>query len=95
MCPSSDRRISSSNQSPCHLELKEEFGDETLVGVGSVLNIDLDRQCAESGAKFIVTPGLNFEVIEYCKREDILVCAGALTPSEINLRGLVRGCRRC
>lgn len=54
-----------------------------LVGAGTVLNID-QAQCAfAAGAKFIVSPGLNPKVVEYCVNHDIPVCPGICTPSEI------------
>ncbi len=54
-----------------------------LVGAGTVLNPDTASACMEGGAQFIVSPSLNLKTIEICRRHDIAVIPGALTPTEI------------
>ena len=41
------------------------------------------RACRDAGAEFLVSPALNLETIEFAAKEDILIMAGALTPTEI------------
>lgn len=59
------------------------YGSEALVGAGTVLDGATARACIGAGARFIVSPALNFETIEVCGREGIAVMPGALTPTEV------------
>ena len=54
-----------------------------LVGAGTVLSRDKVRQAIQAGAQFIVTPGFNEYVVEYCLQENIPVFPGVCTPTEI------------
>ncbi len=54
-----------------------------LLGAGTVLTIEQAQAAVEAGAKFIVSPGLNRKVVEYCLGNDIPITPGVLTPSEI------------
>ena len=64
-------------------ETRKEFGDEVLIGAGTVTNNETLICALDSGAQFIVSPILNFAVIHYCLEKDIAVFPGALTPSEV------------
>ena len=55
------------------------------VGAGTVLSIDQVDRAVEAGAKFIVSPGTNPEVVKYCVKNDIPVTPGIVTPTEIEL----------
>ena len=63
--------------------LAKRFGDEVMVGAGTVLDADTARACMLAGAQFIVSPSLNLETIEICRRYSIAVMPGALTPTEV------------
>lgn len=63
--------------------LTEESGDTTLIGAGTVLDAQTARKCVQAGARFIVSPALDFKTIEACKEMGIAIMAGALTPTEI------------
>jgi 2-dehydro-3-deoxyphosphogluconate aldolase / (4S)-4-hydroxy-2-oxoglutarate aldolase len=56
---------------------------EILVGAGTVLNADAARRCLDAGAQFLVSPGLNLKTVEYAQRQNVLMIAGALTPTEV------------
>jgi 2-dehydro-3-deoxyphosphogluconate aldolase/(4S)-4-hydroxy-2-oxoglutarate aldolase len=56
---------------------------DLLLGAGTVLTIDQVKNAIDSGAKFIVSPGLNPKVVEYCVDNEILIIPGIATPSEI------------
>jgi len=56
---------------------------ELLVGAGTVLNKKMARECAEAGAQFLVTPGFNKHAVAMAKKLDLLIMAGALTPTEV------------
>lgn len=64
-------------------DLCGEFGDNVLIGAGTVMDLETARECIFSGAKFIISPALNFETIDYCNDVGIVVMPGALTPTEI------------
>lgn len=59
-------------------------GGNLLVGAGTVLNRHELFDALEAGAKFIVTPTIIDEVIEYCYLNSVPVFPGALTPTEIH-----------
>ena len=63
--------------------LTKNFGDEAIVGAGTVLDAKTASACIDAGAKFIVSPALNLEAIAFCREHDIAVMPGALTPTEI------------
>jgi len=52
-------------------------------GAGTVLSIAQVDQALEAGADFIVTPGMNPKVVEYCLKKNIPVLPGCVTPTEI------------
>ena len=64
-------------------ELSKRFGDQVLVGAGTVLDPEAAAQCIEAGAQFVVSPALNLQTIERCRREGIAILPGALTPTEV------------
>ncbi len=56
---------------------------DMLVGAGTVLTIEDAEAAREAGAKFIVAPGFNRKIAEYCIRYQIPYIPGIATPSEI------------
>jgi 2-dehydro-3-deoxyphosphogluconate aldolase/(4S)-4-hydroxy-2-oxoglutarate aldolase len=64
-------------------DLTRRFGDEVLIGAGTVLDADSARQCIDAGACFVVSPSLDVPTIEACRRLDVAVFPGAMTPTEI------------
>jgi 2-dehydro-3-deoxyphosphogluconate aldolase/(4S)-4-hydroxy-2-oxoglutarate aldolase len=54
-----------------------------LFGLGTVLDAETARAGILAGAKFVVTPGVRFDVIETCKRYSVPIFCGALTPTEV------------
>ena len=64
-------------------KVSQRYGAEALVGAGTVLDGETARECIQAGAQFIVSPALNPETIEACKRHDVAVLPGALTPTEV------------
>jgi 2-dehydro-3-deoxyphosphogluconate aldolase/(4S)-4-hydroxy-2-oxoglutarate aldolase len=61
----------------------EEFGDEVLLGAGTVLDPETARAAILAGAKYIISPTLNPRMIELCRRYGVIVVPGALTPTEV------------
>lgn len=64
-------------------EASAHFGDEVLLGAGTVLDPETARAAILAGAQFIVTPSVNLATIAMCKRYGKLIVAGAMTPTEI------------
>lgn len=56
---------------------------EVLLGAGTVLNLEQCKQVLEAGAKFIVTPGYDEEIVSYCVENNIPITPGCVTPTEI------------
>ena len=56
---------------------------EMLVGAGTVVNLEQCKLAVECGAKFIVSPGYDEEVVSWCCDNGIAVCPGCVTPTEI------------
>jgi 2-dehydro-3-deoxyphosphogluconate aldolase/(4S)-4-hydroxy-2-oxoglutarate aldolase len=64
-------------------EVNQKFGKEVLLGAGTILDPETARIAFLNGAKFLVTPSLNLEVIKMSNRYSAVVIPGALTPTEI------------
>ena len=62
--------------------MSREFPD-MLVGAGTVLTTEQVDRAVNAGAKFIVSPGLNPKVVQYCIDKCIPVTPGTQTPSEM------------
>jgi 2-dehydro-3-deoxyphosphogluconate aldolase/(4S)-4-hydroxy-2-oxoglutarate aldolase len=56
---------------------------KSLVGAGTVLNKKMAEKCADAGAQFLVTPGFTKPVVTAARKMDLVVMAGALTPTEV------------
>jgi 2-dehydro-3-deoxyphosphogluconate aldolase/(4S)-4-hydroxy-2-oxoglutarate aldolase len=56
---------------------------DVIVGAGTVLDIETARLCLKAGAKFLTSPGLDLEIVEFARNEKVLMMAGALTPTEV------------
>ena len=64
---------------------------EIIVGAGTVLSVDQADKAISAGARFIVSPGFNQKVVDWCLQNEIPVTPGVLTPTEIDMaldRGL-------
>lgn len=62
--------------------VSEAFGDEAVVGVGTVLDAETARLAQRAGAEFVVCPTLEEAVIETCNRYGTPVAPGVFTPTE-------------
>jgi len=56
---------------------------DMLVGAGTVLTLEQCKRAVNAGAKFIVSPGFDEEVVRWCVENDIDVLPGCVTPTEI------------
>ena len=65
------------------IKLVSEQCPEMLVGAGTVVNVDQAKAVVEAGAKFIVSPGFDAELVQWCLDHDVTVAPGCVTPTEI------------
>jgi 2-dehydro-3-deoxyphosphogluconate aldolase / (4S)-4-hydroxy-2-oxoglutarate aldolase len=63
--------------------VSQKYGDKVLLGAGTVLDTETCRAAILAGAEFIVTPGLDVNVIELARRYSKACFPGALTPTEV------------
>ena len=63
---------------------------EMIVGAGTVINVDQLHDAVEAGAKFIVSPGSDADVIREAAKLNVPITPGVVTPSEI-MMGLKLG----
>ena len=65
------------------IRLISETYPDMLVGAGTVLTTEQVDLAVKSGAKFIVSPGFDPEVVDYCFAKNIPILPGCVTPSEV------------
>lgn len=58
---------------------------EIILGAGTVLSVDQAKRAVHAGARFIVSPGFNQDVVEWCLKNDVPVTPGVVTPTEISM----------
>jgi 2-dehydro-3-deoxyphosphogluconate aldolase / (4S)-4-hydroxy-2-oxoglutarate aldolase len=63
-------------------QLAKQYPD-LIVGGGTVLDAEMAKRCLDVGARFLTSPGLVPEVVEFALRNNVVIIPGALTPSEV------------
>lgn len=63
--------------------LCDELGSEMIFGAGTVTTLEMLNLAIEAGAKFIVSPDINEEVIKATVAAGLVSMPGAMTPTEI------------
>jgi 2-dehydro-3-deoxyphosphogluconate aldolase/(4S)-4-hydroxy-2-oxoglutarate aldolase len=56
-----------------------------LLGAGSIITLDQCKEAVDCGASFIVTPGFDPKVVEWCRINGIFISPGCATPTEITM----------
>jgi 2-dehydro-3-deoxyphosphogluconate aldolase/(4S)-4-hydroxy-2-oxoglutarate aldolase len=56
---------------------------ELLVGAGTILDPEEALRSMEAGARFLTSPGLDQDIMQFAKERGVAVIPGALTPSEV------------
>ncbi len=69
--------------------MSREFPD-MLIGAGTVLTTEQADRAMAAGARFIVSPGFDEEVVDHCLEKGYPVLPGTMTPSEV-AKGVKRG----
>jgi 2-dehydro-3-deoxyphosphogluconate aldolase/(4S)-4-hydroxy-2-oxoglutarate aldolase len=69
---------------------------EILVGAGTVFSVPIARKALSLGARFIVSPHLDEQIVAYCARKNVVSIPGVFTPSEIQraIEAARKGSRR-
>lgn len=65
------------------IRIMTQLYPDMLVGAGTVLSTEQTDRAVAAGAKFIVSPGFDPEVVDYCLGKNIPVFPGCITPSEV------------
>lgn len=61
-----------------------EVYPDMVVGAGTVLSVEQVEKAVAAGAKFIVSPGYDEEIVNYCLEKDIPIYPGTVTPSDLS-----------
>lgn len=69
--------------------ITKEYPD-MIVGAGTVINVELAKSAIAAGAKFIVSPGFNPSVVDYCLEHTIPMIPGVSSASQVE-EALMRG----
>ena len=64
--------------------IRKEF-PEMLVGAGTVLTLENAKKAEDAGAAFIVAPGFNPRIVEFCQSRNIPVVPGVNSPTQVEL----------
>jgi 2-dehydro-3-deoxyphosphogluconate aldolase / (4S)-4-hydroxy-2-oxoglutarate aldolase len=62
---------------------KQQEKDRVIFGAGTVTTLALAKKAKFAGAKFLVTPNFNPEVIRFALDHELPIFCGAMTPTEI------------
>lgn len=66
----------------CIHEMAEKCPD-ILVGAGTVVNLEQCKKAVDAGAKFIVSPGYDVAIIEWCLENEVNLIPAGVTPAEL------------
>ena len=72
--------------------LRQQFGDQLIVGAGTVRTAEQLQQTVAAGAQFTVAPNLDLATVDQAHRHDLLHLPGVFTPTEVQT-AFVAGCR--
>ena len=64
-------------------EARKKYGDETLIGMGTVLDAITAERGIDAGAQFIVSPSLHKDVLSVCTKSGVVSCPGTFTATEV------------
>ena len=56
---------------------------DCVVGGGTVLDAETAKRCIDAGARFVTSPGLIMEVLEFTLSRNTVAIPGAMTPTEV------------
>ena len=65
------------------ISIRKCLGDKVLAGTGTVLSIEQVKMAHDAGARYIISPNIDVDVIHKTKELGMVSMPGCLTPSEI------------
>lgn len=74
--------LNSPNWQQSIAQMAAQFGEQAVIGAGTVLKVEQVDFLADAGAKLIVTPNTQPAVIRQAVARGMLVCAGCATATE-------------
>lgn len=63
--------------------LRENLGQDVFIGAGTVINEQRCQAAKEAGAQFFLTPSVSVGTLEFCRKYDIPLLPGVLTPTDV------------
>lgn len=63
--------------------LNAHLSKKMLIGAGTVIDVELAQNAIKAGAKFIVAPDTNPDVVKFSLEKGIAIAPGAMTPTEV------------
>lgn len=75
---------------PEAIRIMKETCPEMIAGAGTVTNTAQVDEAIAAGAEFIVTPGFDGEIVDYCVEKGIAIYPGCTTPTDYH-QALKRG----
>lgn len=70
---------------PGAIEVIADRYPELLIGAGTVMNVDRAGAAVDAGCSFLVCPGFDPEIVDWCGEREIPIVPGVSTPTEINM----------
>lgn len=64
-------------------DLVKTVPEDVLVGAGTVTDVETANKVIDAGAKFVVGPILNVDIIKLCNQRGVVIMPGCYTPTEI------------
>lgn len=64
------------------IRIMRQSHPEMLLGAGTVLTNAQVDEAVEAGASFIVTPGLDIDIVKYCQEKGVTIFPGCTTPTD-------------
>jgi 2-dehydro-3-deoxyphosphogluconate aldolase/(4S)-4-hydroxy-2-oxoglutarate aldolase len=64
-------------------EARKKYGDEVLIGMGTVLDAETAEKGIAAGAQFIVSPSVHKEILDVCRKHDVVSCPGTFSATEV------------
>jgi 2-dehydro-3-deoxyphosphogluconate aldolase/(4S)-4-hydroxy-2-oxoglutarate aldolase len=64
-------------------QLADKLGNKMVIGAGTVIDVTMAKDAISAGAKFILSPVVDIDVIKFAKNQGVVVIPGAYTPTEI------------
>lgn len=66
-------------------KMKQSMPEDTLIGAGTVLDVQAVERVLAAGADFILSPSTNAAVLEYCKKNKVRLLPGVMTPTDVSV----------